>query len=146
MRRYLLDNRWFLVIDVVTSVSLWELIKHVMSWLSNLKRANESRKKESISALRKVVLASRKTAVYIRKLNQDKVRNIDEEGELSLLWTELGFELEDLGLSKLSERCYLKGKHWENPETKNTKLLEKGDLSLDKIEAMATQLIREIQS
>ena len=134
------------MIDVVTSVSLWELIKHAKSWVSNLRRAKESRKKESIGALRKVVLASRKTAVYIRKLNQSETRNIDEEGEISLLWTELGFELEDLKLNKLAERCYLKGKYWEDPDKEQSVLLDKGDMSLEKIEEMASTLIKEVQS
>lgn len=134
------------MLEVVTSISLWELIKHTASWLSNLKRAKGERKKESINALRKVVTASRRTSIYLRKLHSNSERSIDEEGELSILWTELGFELKDLGLEKLSQRCSIKGKHWEDPEKSDQKLLSKADVSLERMEELATKLLTEIES
>ncbi|KJY69991.1 hypothetical protein TW78_17230 [Vibrio coralliilyticus] len=133
------------MIELVTSVSLWELVKHAGTWVSNLKRAKQSRKLESTAALRKVVISSRKTAIYIRKQKQNPIRDIDAEGELSLLWTELSFELKDLKLDKLSERCFIKGKQWENPELADLLLLDKSDHSLEKIERIATQLLEEIE-
>ncbi len=133
------------MLEVVTSISLWELTKHTASWVSNLKRAKDERKKESVNALRKVVTASRRTSIYLRKLQKNKERSIDEEGELSLLWTELGFELQDLGLTKLSKRCSIKGKHWEYPEKSDPKLLAKADVSLERMEELATQMLAEIE-
>lgn len=132
--------------EVITSISLWELTKHTASWLSNLKRSKKERKKESVKALRKVVIASRKTSIYLRKLQASKTPSIGEEGELSLLWTELGFELKDLGLNKLSERCTIKGKHWENPEKTDPQLLAKTDVSLERLELLAEQMLDEIES
>ena len=133
------------MLEVITSISLWELTKHTASWLSNLKRAKKERRKESVTALRKVVIASRKTSIYLRKLKESGTRSIDEEGELSLLWTALGFELKDLGLQKLSERCSLAGKHWEDPEKSDTVLLQKADASLERLELLAQELLDEIE-
>ncbi len=131
--------------EVITSISLWELTKHTASWLSNLTRAKKERKRQSVKALRKVVIASRKTSNYLRTLQAKNTPSIAEEGELSLLWTELGFELQDLGLNKLAERCSIKGKHWENPEKSDPQLLAKTDISLERLELLAEQLLSEIE-
>lgn len=131
--------------EVITSISLWELTKHAATWLSNLTRAKKERKKESVKALRKVVIASRKTSIYLRQLKENGTRSIGEEGDLSLLWTELGFELKDLGLQKLSERCSFTGKHWEDPEKSNPGLLEKADVGLERMEQLAQQMLDEIE-
>jgi hypothetical protein len=130
--------------EVITSISLWELTKHAAAWLSNLSRAKKERKKESVKALRKVVIASRKTSIYLRGLKEKNARSISAEGELSLLWTELGFELKDLGLQKLSDRCSLTGKHWEDPEKSNPDLLEKADAGLERMEQLAQQMLDEM--
>lgn len=130
--------------EVITSISLWELTKHTASWLSNLSRAKKARKKESVKALRKVVIASRKTSIYLRKLKEGSKRSVAEEGELSLLWTELGFELKDLGLQKLSDRCALTGKQWQDPDKADPALLEKADSGLERLERNALQMLEEI--
>ncbi len=101
--------------EAFTSGALRELIKHGYSWLSNLRRAKGERKRQSINALRQVITASRETAVYIRQLNDNNRRDHDVERHLSNLWTELGFALSDIGLTKLARRCNIKGKHWSNP-------------------------------
>lgn len=131
--------------EVITSISLWELSKHAASWLSNLSRAKKERKKESIKALRKVVIASRKTSTYLRKIKAQSGRSIDEEGKLSLLWTELGFELQDLGLKKLSARCSFAGKHWEDPEDSDKELLQKAETNLERLEHLAQQLLDDME-
>ena len=132
--------------DAITSKVLGELFSHGIKWLSNLHRAKTERKKESIHALRKVVTASRETAVYIRQLNDNGNREHNTERHLSLLWTELGFTLEDLGISKLAKRCQIKGKHWSNPKHYNSDFLEKSDINLDKMEKLAREVLADINS
>ena len=133
------------MIEIVTAISLWELTKHLGSWLVNLKRAKDARKQQSIAALRKVITSARHTSTYLRQLNNGKKRNIKKEGELSILWTELSFELDDLGLNKLAKRCMIKGKQWENPqESENKPYFQKADISLDKMEKLAREIIKEI--
>ena len=83
---------------------LWDLFKHARSWLVNLNRAGERRKRESKEALRGIILASRQTAVYLRQLEDSGRRDHEAERRLSTRWTELGFELEDLGIGKLAKR------------------------------------------
>jgi hypothetical protein len=114
--------------EPITSGLLWEILKHTSSWLANLGRASKERKEQSIRALRDVIMASRETAVYIRQLKEAGNRNHDTETHLSVLWTELGFALQDIGINKLAKRCQIKGKHWANPDHYNQDFLEKADV------------------
>jgi len=132
------------MIEVVTAISLWELVKHTGSWVVNLRRAKDSRKKESMDALRKVVLAARKTSVYMRQLQDTEKHCHQSETELSLLWTELGYALSDLGIEKLSKRCLVVGKHWADPAKMEKLFLEKADVGLERMEQLANQLLKEI--
>ena len=130
--------------DVVTTISLWELLKHAGTWLANLKRASDARQRESRDALRKVVIASRETAVYMRQLNDTGVIDHAVERALSTKWSELGFALEDLGLDKLARRCRIKGQHWADPTRFDNAFLQKADVSLERMEQIANELLRKI--
>ena len=130
--------------EALTTKVLGDLFNHGFKWLTNLRRARNERKQASIHALRQVVTASRETAVYIRQLNENGNRNHDTERHLSLLWTELGFTLEDLSISKLAKRCQIKGKHWSEPGHYDKDFLDKADVSLDKMEKLAHELLAEI--
>jgi len=134
------------MIEVVTAISVWEFAKHAGSWLTNLKRAKDERKKESVAALRKVVIAARQTSVYMRQLKDTGERSHQIESELSIHWTELGFALEDLGIPKLAKRCRIKGRHWAAPEKTDLQYLEKADVGLEKMEQLANEVLREINS
>ena len=133
------------IMEAVTSSALWELIKHGYKWLSNLSRAKDERKRQSISALRNVILASTETAVYIRQLNETAKRDHSVESRLSVLWTDLGFALSDLGLNKLAKRCKIKGKHWSDPTYFDQEFLDKADVKLDRMERLANELLFEIE-
>jgi hypothetical protein len=60
------------MIDPITSKAVSELLKHVLSWLYNLKRAGDVRKNESLVALNKVIIAVRRTSVYPRIIPTNK--------------------------------------------------------------------------
>ncbi len=81
------------------------LIAHVKRWLGNLLRARKLRKQQSTEALRAVVKAVRKTTDYVRHLRDGRKRSRRIESELALLWTELSFAAEDIGLDTLAKRC-----------------------------------------
>jgi len=130
--------------DALSSKVLGELFNHGSKWLTNLRRAKQERKQSSVVALRKVITSSRETAVYIRQLNDIGNRDHNTERHLSLLWTDLGFSLEDLGIQKLAKRCQIKGKHWSNPEHYDKDFLDKADVSLDKMEKIAREVLAEI--
>jgi hypothetical protein len=123
---------------------LWELIKHARSWLANLSRAGERRKRQSMAALRGIIIASRQTAVYLRQLEESGRRDHEAERRLSTRWTELGFELEDLGITKLAKRCQIAGKHWSDPNHYDRDFLERADISLDRMERLATEILHQI--
>lgn len=125
---------------------MWELVKHAGSWLNNLKRAKQARKKDSIEALRKVVLAARRTSVYMRQLNEAGARSHETEAELAVLWTDLSFALQDLGVNKLAKRCYIKGKQWADPSQMDKDYLEKADVGLEKMEQLANAVLLELNS
>lgn len=132
------------MIEVVTAISLWELVKHAASWVANLKRASDARKRESKAALRGVIVAARKTAVYVRQLRDTGQSSHAVERELATLWTELSFKLEDLGLEKLAKRCRIKGREWADPSRMDATYLEKSDSGLDRMEQLALEVLREI--
>ncbi len=132
------------MIEILTGISLWELVKHTGSWLANLKRAKSARKQESIEALRRVVIAARKTSVYTRQLQEVGKRSHETESELAVLWTELSFALQDLGVDKLAKRCYIKGRQWADPEQIDKDYLEKADVGLEKMEQLANAMLLEI--
>ena len=123
---------------------LWEIFTHVRSWLANLSRAGEQRKHQSIEALRGIITASRRTAVYLRQLDETGCRDHDREQDLAVRWTELGFLLEDLGIAKLAKRCQITGKHWSDPDHYDRDFLEKADISLDRMERLATEILHQI--
>ena len=134
------------MVDLVTSVSLWELIKHAGSWVVNLRRASAARKEESVTALRQVIIAAQKTTVYVRQINETGRKDHSIEAELSIAWTELSFRLDDLGIDALAQRCRMKGKHWADPNQFSSEELEKADVGLEKMESLASEMLSEASS
>lgn len=132
--------------DVFSPAALWDLIKNASRWLTNLRRANQDRQEASIDALRKVIIASRKTAVYMRQLNDTNKRHYQTEAELATLWTELSFALDDLKVNKLAKRCLINGKKWADPSSMNKAFLIKADAGLERVEQLATQLLASLKS
>lgn len=133
------------MMEILTISKLWDLVKHTVTWLANLKRAKHARKKESIDALRKVVIAARRTSVYMRQLKEVGKRSHTIETELAVLWTELGFALQDLGVNKLAKRCEIKGRQWADSSQFDQDFLNKADVGLEKMEKLANQMLLEIK-
>jgi hypothetical protein len=133
------------MIEFITAISLWELIKHTAIWVGNLKRAKNARKKESVDALRKVVVVAQQTTIYIRQLRETGQQSHEKEAELAKLWTELGFALEDLGITKLAKRCHINGMQWTDPSKMDNTFLAKADASLEKMALIANQVLIEIK-
>lgn len=131
--------------EVVTSISLWAMVRHASQWLINLGRAGDKRKKESIHALRSVVRATRKTSVYLRQLRDTGQRDHQAEENISIEWTDLGFALQDLKLDELAKRCKIKGKYWADPDSMAGEAFEKADIGLEKMEQLAQDLLDEIE-
>ena len=130
---------------VITDISLWELIKHLKQWLTNLNRASNARQRQSIEALRAVVIAARHTQAYVRLLNDTLNQDHAREAKLSEMWTELGFRLTDLGLSKLAKRCDIKGRYWADPDQFDSEFLQKADVGLERMEQLARQMLAQIE-
>lgn len=131
--------------DIITSEILWEILKHAKSWLANLVRASDKRKEQSVSAVRDVIKASRETAVYMRTVKELGTRKPETEARLSVLWTKLGFALQDIGIHKLAKRCEIRGKLWANPTQFDQDFLDKADVSLESIEGLAHQILAQIK-
>lgn len=108
------------MIEVLSPVALWDLIKNASRWLVNLRRANHTRQRESVNALRKVVIAARKTAVYMR-------------------------QLDDLKVTTLAKRCLINGKQWADPKSMNPDFLQKADAGFERIEQLANQLLAQLK-
>jgi hypothetical protein len=133
-------------VAVISDISLWELFKHLRQWLGNLSRAGSDRKRQSIEALRAIVVAARHTQVYVRQLEGSGRQDHATEAQLAEMWTDLGFRLTDLGLSKLAKRCDIKGRYWAYPDQFNNDFLQKADVGLERMEQLARQLIASIDA
>lgn len=133
-----------MAVDNISPRLLWEIFKHVRSWLANLSRAGQQRRQESVRALRNVILAARETSVYLRQVRQTGQAEHKSERELAKLWTQLGFELDDLGLKKLAKRCHISGKHWADPDYFDALFLGQADISLDTMEKLARQILNTL--
>jgi len=131
---------------VISDISLWQLFRHLSQWLGNLSRAKQQRQRESIEALRAVVVAARQTQVYLRQLDDTGKQDHAGEAQLATLWTELGFRLGDLGLSKLAKRCDIRGRYWANPDELDEDFLQRADVGLERMEKMARSLLAEIEA
>lgn len=129
---------------LITDISLWTLIRHLKQWLNNLRRASVARQRESIQALRAVILAARNTSAYVRRLHDTQAQDHATEAKLSGMWTELGFRLTDLGLEKLAKRCDISGRYWANPAHFDDEFLQKADVGLERMEQLARQMVAEI--
>jgi hypothetical protein len=130
----------------LTDISLWQLFRHLGRWLNNLQRAGSERQLQSIASLRAVVIAARHTQTYVRQLRDTARQDHREEAKLSVMWTELGFRLNDLKLTKLAKRCDIKGRYWADPARYDSNFLEKADVGLERMEQLARQMISKIES
>ena len=131
--------------ESISSNTLYALFRHGLQWLGNLRRARQGRIEESVQALRKVITAARETAVYLRQLQQTGQPDHSVERHLTRLWTELGFALQDLGIDKLAKRCQITGARWADPERFDQAFLDKADVSLERMEKLATELLAEVK-
>lgn len=131
--------------ELISSKTLYALFRHGQQWLGNLRRARQGRIEESVQALRKVITASRETAVYLRQLKQTRQPDHQVERHLTRLWTELGFALQDLGIDKLAKRCQITGARWADPDRFDQVFLDKADVSLERMEKLASQLLAEVR-
>lgn len=133
------------MVDPMTTYALNALLKHALTWLTNLRRAGDARKRESLKALNQVIVAVRKTSVYNRA-RETVGADLAVEAELAVLWTELSFELQNLGLTKLAKKCDVKGRYWAAPENFSSEWLERAEIGLETVEQLARRIKAEIQS
>jgi hypothetical protein len=131
---------------VISDISLWQLFRHLSQWLGNLSRAKQQRQRQSIEALRAVVVAARHTQTYLRQLDDTDKQDHAAEAQLATLWTELGFRLSDLGLSKLAKRCDIRGRYWANPDELDEEFLQRADVGLERMEQLARSLLADIEA
>lgn len=82
--------------------------------------------------------------MYVRQIQDTQQADHATERHLAKCWTQLGFDLDDLGLSKLAKRCHITGKHWADPKFYTDDFLQKADISLDRMERLAKQILVDI--
>ena len=83
--------------------------------------------------------------MYCRKLDEGRGKDHGEEMQLSLLWTELSFELDDLELAALAKRCRIKGRYWADPNQYNRRFLDQAQTRLEDVEKAAATLLKRIK-
>lgn len=122
------------------------ILSHVKKWVTNLLRARTERKRQSKKALRAVIEAVRETKIYLRGLREGEEKSIKEEKKLSKLWTDLSFELKDLGLTKLADRCNIKGSYWADPTEFDKDFLDSAGNRLEDIEQLAEASLEALEN
>lgn len=128
----------------ITAGEIGGILGHVARWLANLKRAKKERKLQSRQALERVVLAVRETATYTSHIRSGGKKRLEKETRLAMLWTELSFRLEELGLKKLANRCEIKGRYWANPDEFDDQFLRSARARLKDIEQEARLLLNSL--
>lgn len=126
------------------AADLKTLFSHIARWLANLGRANAARRQASIAAVREVILVARRTATYLRHVEQTGRQDVQQEQDLAERWTRLGFAMQDLGLAKLAKRCDIRGRAWADPAQFTPEFLQQADVSLESIERLAAQALRDV--
>ncbi|CAG0988167.1 hypothetical protein ANRL3_02584 [Anaerolineae bacterium] len=129
---------------VLPATSAASLIKYLIQWLRSLSKASDKRKIDCMQAVEAVIIGVRKTERYCRERDQGKV-NPDTEAQLAVMWTELGFQLEALGVKKLAKRCDVKGQYWASPQKFSEEWWDKADIGLASVERLARGIRAEIQ-
>jgi hypothetical protein len=128
------------------SASEWfAIFTHVKKWVRNLSRAKNERKEESKEALRAVIKAVRETRLYLRDLREGGKKSIEKERELSMLWTNLSFDLKDLSLKKLADRCNSLGSYWADPDDFDEAFLDRAGNRLPDIEELAEASLKDLE-
>ena len=112
---------------------------HVATWLRNLSRAKTDRQQESLQAVNKVILVLRMTQAYSRGLQAGE-KNHTTEGKIAVQWTELGQELERLGLEALAKKCDIAGRYWADPSQLDAEFLRQAKTDLASVEKLARDL------
>ena len=122
------------------------LLTHIKKWLSNLQRAKQPRKVASKAALQDVIKAARKSMIYDRHIREGGDKSLQKETDLVILWTDLSFKLNDLGLLKLAKRCHIKGVYEADPTSLDKDFVEKAGVRLADIERLAKLSLQELNN
>lgn len=92
-----------------------------------------------------MVKAVRKTTIYVRHLRDGRKRLRRIESELALLWTELTFSAEGVGLDTLAKRCNITGRYRADPAQFDYKFLRQASVRLEDIERLAKLSLEELK-
>lgn len=129
--------------DPLITPSLRELLGHLGRWLGALRGAGEARREASRRALQQVVLAVRETSVHGAALAAGSLDSATRV-QLTRLWTELSFTLDELKLDKLAKRCRLLGQQLADPVHTDAALLAAAGARLSEIERQARALLSRL--
>jgi hypothetical protein len=127
------------------ATSVASLARYLIQWLRGLSQASEARKRECLNALESVLAATRRTQRYLEERNQGRI-DPHTEGELAVMWTELGFQLEALGVKKLAKRCDVKGVYWSNRQKHPNQWWEQADIGLEAVARLARQIRASVRA
>lgn len=132
-------------LENIGASEILNIITHIKKWVTNLLRAKAKRKQQSKEALRAVINAVRETTIYLRIIRETGKKSIKKERELSLLWTDLSFKLEDIRLKKLAESCMKLSRYWADPADFDQSFLKKAGNRLEDIEQLAQASLVKIK-
>jgi hypothetical protein len=89
------------MIEHASADSLQSLSKFAIQWLQGRSRPSETGKTQRISALHRVIAATRETQRYCTSRDHGRADPHKEE-QLASMWIDLSFRLEGVGVKKLA--------------------------------------------
>lgn len=116
-----------------------DVATHILKWLTNLRRANKDRRRESLKAVNKIVALIRKTTAYSRGLRDGK-QDFGTEAMLAEQWSDLAHDLAELKLVSLAKKCDLTGRFWADAAQFTPDFLTQADISFQSVERLARDL------
>lgn len=130
---------------VIPAQTLGTLANYLIQWLQGLLRASKQRKIDCLTAIDGVISGIRQTQAYCRARDEGKA-NPQTEANLAAMWTQLGFELDALGIKRLAKRCDVKGRYWASPKQFSEEWWDLADIELDSVDQLARRLKAEIKA
>jgi hypothetical protein len=132
--------------DVTSSAAtIGALARYLAQWLRGLRSASAKRQADCIGAINAVIAGARRTQAYARQRDASRT-DAKTEADLAAMWTDLGHQLEALGVKKLAKRCDVNGRYWAAPERFSKEWLADADVGLEAVERLARRLKAHIQA
>ena len=115
-----------------TSEVAFAIFDHLLAALGLIREGRRYRNERTDNALYALYTALNETKSYIETLDAGKKRNRKTEWAIAKLWHDASVPLRDID-PDLSNRCFLKGSYWLEPDTWTNVMIKRRPIKLDQV-------------